>query len=55
MNQNMHPAMHIPILGKRSIEIKGNEDTDQVSKRVQVLDGEHIILAEAAMQSRQSQ
>ena len=55
LNQNMHPAMHIPILGKRSIEIKDNEDTDQASKRVQVSDGEHIILAEAAMQSCQSQ
>ena len=54
LNQNMHPAMHVPILGKRSIESKDNEDTDQASKRVQVSDGEHIILAEAAMQSCQS-
>ena len=28
LNQNMHPAMHVPILGKRSIESKDNEDTD---------------------------
>ena len=55
LNQNMPPAMHVPILGKRSIESKDNEDTDQASKRVQVSDGEHIILAEAAMQSHQSQ
>ena len=40
----MHPAMHIPILGKRSIESKDNEDTDQASKRVQVSDGEVVVL-----------
>ena len=55
MNQNIPPTMHVPILGKRSIESKDNEDKDQASKRVQVSDGEHIILVEAAMQSRQSQ
>ena len=42
LNQNMHPAMHVPILGKRSIESKDNEDTDQASKRVQVSDGEVV-------------
>ena len=70
LNQNMEPAMHTPILGKHSIEIKGSEDTDQASKRVQLSDGEHNILAglhmqlsdgehnilaEAAVQPRQSQ
>ena len=55
LNQNMHLAMHVPILGKRNIESKDNEDTDQASKRVQVSDGEHVILAAAAVQSRQSQ
>ena len=55
LNQNIPPTMHVPILGKRSIESKDNEDKDQASKRVQVSDGEHIILVEAAMQSRQSQ
>ena len=55
LNQNMHPAMHVPILGKRNIECKDNEDIDEASKRVQVSDGEHLILAAAAVQSRQPQ
>ena len=49
LNQIMEPAMHAPILGKRSIEIKGSEYTDLASKRVQLSNGEHNILAEAAI------
>ena len=55
LNQSVHPAMQVPILGKRNIECKDNEDTDQAAKRVQVSDGEHLILAATAVQSRQSQ
>jgi len=55
LNQNVEPAMHAPILGKRTSEVKGTEDTEQASKRVQFSEGDHHILAETAMQSRQSQ
>lgn len=55
LNQNVEPAMHAPILGKRTIEAKRIEETEQASKRVQTLDGDRFILVEATVQSCQSQ
>ena len=44
-----------PIMGKHTIEAKGIEETEKASKRVQTSDGDHYILAEATVQSHQSQ
>ena len=41
--------MHAPTLGKRTIEAKDFEETGQASKRMQNSDGDHFILAEAAV------
>ena len=51
LNQTVEPAMHAPTLGKCTIEAKHFEETRQASKRMQNSDGDHFILAEAAVQS----
>nr|POF19503.1 hypothetical protein CFP56_30446 [Quercus suber] len=53
--QNAEQAMHAPTLGKRTIEDKGIDEIEQACKRMQTLDGDHYILADAVVQPRQSQ
>ena len=47
--------MHAPILGKRPIILEGDDETNQASKKLQISNEEHNLLAEAAEQSRQHQ
>ena len=55
LNQNLEQTMHAQTLGKRPIEIREVEETEKASKKVQISNGDHTLLAKAAMQPCQSQ
>ena len=55
LKQTSEEHMHAPILRKRPIILEGDDETNQASKKLQISNEEHNLLAEAAEQSRQHQ
>ena len=54
-NQNLEQTMQAHTLGKRPIEITEIDEIEKASKKVQISGGDHNLVAEAAVQPRQSQ